>query len=299
MIALAMFQVMVGATVGAVHYEGLTTTSSFAVSPAIRFERHGFAVEASSGYTSGSDGGHAFDGAGTLFLSSPSTSTHLQVDGLLQGSLIAPQGDSTSSELLGLGEVAWALADHGIAAGIGAVRGAIQGTAAATALRTELRGWYGLGDVTLTASVEPTRLSGSWFVEYAGGVERAFGPFDLSGSIRLRQVPGAASNLGGSGSVSWDATQRLTAELDGGRYLRDPYQGLPAGYFVGLAVRYKIAFLRGGVGEGVGAASLGDVSVRAASSSLGFGTHGKSRTVSQLPGKSGTSSGRGHKPELP
>jgi hypothetical protein len=279
-------QLTLGATAGAVHYDQQATRSSLALNPEVRYERRGLVLDASSGYTAGSDGGRVLCGDGTLWAATNQFSGHLQLDGLFQGSLTSPHADSSSSSLFALGELAYAPEGRGVAAGIGAVQGTIQGSGSVTALRTEVRGWYVHDDLTLTASIEPTHLSGSWFVEYAAGADRSIGDWDVSGGLRLRQVSGAGVALGGTGSVSWDFTPRWTAELDLGRYLRDPYQGLPAGYFVSLGVRVKLASWKEGTGEGVGAASVGDVAMHNAL---------KHRTVSQLPG-SGRGTGNGHKP---
>jgi hypothetical protein len=298
-------QLVVGATAGAVRYDGQSTTSSLALNPEVRYERRGFVLDIGGGYTAGSDGGRAADGGGTVWGSTRPGASHLQLDGLLQASLTHPRVDSSSSALFGLGEFAYALADHGIAAGLGTVQASIQGSPSVSALRTEVRGWYVLpdGDVTLTASVEPTRLAGSWFTEFAGGAEWTPGAWDISGGLRLRQVPGSGVGLGGAASFSRDVTPRWAVELDAGRYLRDPYQGLPAGYFISLGVRLKLASWKTGTGEGVGAAALGDVGLKAAERSFGFASHGNSgtgsgtgsgRTVS--PGTNGRGTGNGHKP---
>jgi hypothetical protein len=205
--------------------------------------------------------------------------------------------------------VAYALADRGVAAGIGTVQATIAGTSTVGAFRVELRGWQQLmdGDVTVTGSIEPTRLAGTWFTEFAAGAEWTPGAWDVSGGLRLRQVSGAGTSLGGGGSAAVDVTSRWTVELDAGRYLRDPYQGLPAGYFITLGVRLKVATWNTGTGEGVGAANLGDVSLKAAERSFGFARSGNSGPGSgsgtsgtsgrpTSPGSSGSNSGRGHGP---
>ena len=302
--ALLPAQVMLTTTVGTVRYDGEPAATSVQLAPAVHFERRGLALDATSGWSTANDGSRGFDGSGSAWAATPATRHHLQLDGLVQGSVTSPANDSASSALLALGEAAWALADRGLAAGIGVAHGTIQGLPAANALRAEVRGWTELGDVTFTGAIEPTRFAGTWFVEYAGSAERAVGPLDITGSLRVREVSAAPAAVGGSAEVAWDVSRRLTADLQGGRYLRDPYQGLPPGYFLTLGLKVKLAYLAGGTGEGVGAASLGDVAVRAASNSLGFGTHGNShRGTTQLSGStsgpgssSGRGSGNGHRP---
>ena len=288
--APAFAQLVLGATVGAVKYDSQSTTSSFALNPEIRVERPRFVLDAGGGYTSGSDGGRVTDGGGTIWGATLPTPSHIQLDGLFQVSLTHPQADSSSSALFGLGEVAWALADRGVAAGIGTVQATIAGTPTVGALRTEVRGWYVVanGDVTLTGSVEPTRLSGAWFWDYTAGAEWTPGPWDISAGVRLRQLTSSSMTMGGAGSASYDVTPRWSVELDAGRYLRDPYQGLPPGFFISLGVKLKVATWRSGTGEGVGAANLGDVSLKAAERSFGFAAHG-----SAAPGTgAGTGTGR-------
>lgn len=299
-------QLVVGATAGAVKYDSQSTTTSIAVNPEIRYERRGFVLDVGGGYTTGSDGGRVGEGGGTVWGATRPTAQHLQLDGLLQVGLTHPQADSSSSAILGLGEVAYALADRGVAAGIGTVQATIAGTPTVGAFRAEIRGWQQVadGDVTLTGSIEPTRLAGAWFTEFAAGAEWTPGAWDVSGGLRLRQVSGSSPMLGGSGSAAIDVTPRWTVELDAGRYLRDPYQGLPAGYFISLGVKRKIATWKSGTGEGVGAANLGDVSLKAAERSFGFARSGNSGTgttagTSNRPTSAGTSgrgTGNGHRP---
>ena len=290
-------QITLGATSGAVHYDSASTTNSLSLNPEARYERRGLVLDASGGYTSGSDGSRAVDAGATTWAATRPFAGHVQLDGLLQGSLYRPRGDSGSSMVLGLGEVAVAAEGRGAAVGLGAVHGTIQGSPAANAVRAVLRAWYDFGVVTATASVEPTRLSGSWFTEFTGGLGHSLGPLDIEAGLRLRQVPGTGAQLGGQGSASWDITSRLGAELGGGRYLRDPFQGLPAGYFVSLGVRFKLAsWHTGESGTGVGQASLGDVNL-AAAQSFGFTRHGSSgRSVTRLAkGSGGRGTGNGHK----
>ena len=302
MIVVPLFaQLMISTTGGSVHYDGQPSASSVQFAPEAHYERRGLSLDATGGYTTASDGSRSFDGGATGWAATRPSRGHLQLDGLVQGSLTSPAGDSASSSLFALGEVAWAGADRGVAAGAGVAHGAIQGAPSANAFRAELRGWREVGSVTLAGSLEPTRLNGSWFVEYAGSAERAVGPLDVTGSVRVREASAAPASVGGGAEVAWDLNRRITADLQAGRYLRDPYQGLPAGGFVTLGVKVKLVYLAGGTGEGVGAASLGDVTVRAAANSLGFGTHGTShRPTSSLPssggGTPGRGTGNGHRP---
>lgn len=302
----AQAQVYLGATGGAVHYDSQSTTSSFAFNPEIRLERPGLVFDLGGGYTAGSDGGRVGDGGLTLWAASRPSPSHLQLDGLFQGSVTRPQGDSASSALFGLGEIAYALADRGVAAGAGAVEGSIAGTPSVTALRGEVRGWYAMPDnnLTFTASIEPTRLDAATaYTELAGGAEWAPGAWDVSGGFRLRAATGATS-LGGQGAIARDLTDRINTELDFGRYLRDPFQGLPPGYFVSLAFKVKLANLRARTGQGVSAAELGDVTLKAAERSFGFGRAGATtrRTTTSLPSAagggsaSGRGTGNGHRP---
>ena len=289
-------QVTVGVTSGASRYEGASTTSSFGLNPELRYERPRLIIDATGGYTSGRDGSRAGDAGASLWGATMPFAGHLQLDGLLQGGLTRPQGDSGSSLVTGLGELAYSGEGRGLAFGAGAVHGTVSGSPAANALRLEARGWFDAGFATFTASVEPTRLSGTWFTEYTGGVERSVGPVGLGVGLRLRQVPGSGATLGGQGSLSWDVSARFSAELDAGRYLTDPYQGLPAGYFVSLGIRVTLASWHTDERSGVGQASLGDVNL-AAGQAFGISRHGNKarRSVSPLSkGKSGIG-GRGHK----
>lgn len=289
-------QLVLGASAGVVRYDQQSTTGSLVLAPEIRLERPRFMFDAAGGYTAGSDGGRIGEATGTIWGATRPFSGGYQLDGLVQASTTQPQADSSSQELFVLGELAWSLADRGVGVGLGTVQAGIQGTPAVSAFRAELRGWYVLADsaLTLTGSIEPTQLQGSWFTELAGGAEWTPGSWDVSAGLRLRAVSGAGLSLGGESSVSRDINAQWAVELDAGRYLRDPFQGLPAGYYVSLGVRLKLASWRSASSEGVGAMELGDLSMKAARGAFGM------RTVSSLPapsgGNSGRGSGNGHRP---
>ncbi len=301
----ARAQIYLGATGGAVHYDSQSTTSSFEFNPEIRFERPRFVFDLGGGYTAGSDGEREGTGGGTLWLASRPSPAHFQVDGLFQGSTTQPQAEAASSALFGLGELAYVPGQRGVAAGVGAIQGSIAGTPGVTALRTELRGWFAQpdNDLTFTGSIEPTEMSSAWFTEFAAGAEWSPGPWDISGNLRLR-APSSTTSLGGAASVARDLSDHITMELDVGRYLSDPYQGLPPGNFASLGIKIKLANLRAQTGEGVSAAELGDVTLRAAASSFGFGRTGvkaTGRSSTSLPssasgGSTTRGTGNGHRP---
>ena len=294
-------QLTLGVTGGTVTYEQSSAIQSLGISPEFRLERHGLVLDLAGGYTSGSDGSRSLDGSGTLWRSTAPALGHLRLDGLLQAAHNQPHLDSASTEFNEFGEVTWSGEDGGFGVGGGAAQGTIAGSGTVNALRSGARAWYDFGSVEGTITVQPTRLAGSWYTDYVGGISLSRRLVDIGATARLRQISASPSSVGGDGSVAWHLRPRSTIEFDFGRHLRDPLQGLPAGSYASLEFLWQLWVPKGGLREGESETDLGDLQV-AAAQSLGFTKHGNSsnRGTTQVPSSHGSGNGggtgRGHKP---
>jgi hypothetical protein len=291
-------QLNLGVHAGAVRYEQLPGTGSFVLNPELTLPgvRRLFSLSASA--TTASDGSRSIEGGATLWGATPAVAEHLQLDGMLQGSYTNPRGDSTSYSLLGFAEAAFTGDDYGFALGGGAVRGVITGQPAVNGLRASVRGWRDVGPVSLALSVQPTVLSARiWFTDVTANAEVDPGRSEIAGTLLLRQSPGTGLDLGGEASFAYHVTARLAFAASAGRYLRDPFQGLPQGFHVNVGVVLTLWRPRAAESEGVGKADLTDLELKA----LGINPHGFGRsairvnpaTLKKLSGSSG--GGRGHK----
>lgn len=223
--------------------------------------------------------------------------SHVQLDGMLQASYTSPTGDSTSYSLLGFGEAAFTGDDYGFGLGAGLMQGTITGAGTINALRAGARTWKELGPWTLGLSVQPTALSTKvWFTDVTANAEIDPGRMQISGTALLRQSPATGLDLGGEGSFTYHLAPRAALLATAGRYLRDPFQGLPAGYHVNVGVVLTLWRPKAAEGEGVGQADLTDVTLKA----LGINGRGLGRSAVRInPATSkklsGTKGGRGHK----
>jgi hypothetical protein len=291
-------QLTLGATAGAVRYEQAPGTNSFTVNPEFTLPgvRRLFNVSASG--ATASDGSRSLAGGATLWGATPALAEHLQLDGMLQGAYTNPRGDSTSYSLLGFAEAAFTGDDYGFAAGGGALRGVITGQPAVNALRASVRGWHDVGPVSLSLSVQPTVLSTKvWFTDATLNVEADPGRSEISATALLRQSPGTGLDLGGEASYTYHLMPRVALAASAGRYLRDPFQGLPQGFHVNAGAVLTLWRPRAAESEGVGKADLTDLELKA----LGINRHGLGNSAIRVnPATSkklsgGNGKGRGHK----
>lgn len=292
-------QFNLGATAGAVRYEQVASTNSIALNPDLTLARPRLLWNLAGSATTASDGSRALEGGTTLWGATPPVAEHLQLDGMLQGSYNSPTGDSSSYSLLGFGEAAFAGDSYGVGIGGGVMRGVITGLSAVNAVRASARAWKSFGPWTVALSVQPTALSTKvWFTDVTGTAEIDPGNKEISGTLLLRQSPGTGLDLGGEGSFAYHITPRVAFQASAGRYLRDPFQGLPQGFHVNIGVVLTVWRPAAPEGEGVGKADLTDVNLKA----LGINPHGLGNsairvnpsTAKKLSGSSGSSFGRGH-----
>ena len=291
-------QLTLGATAGDVAYEQVAGTSSFAFEPTLTLPgvRRLFNLSASA--TTASDGSRSLEGGATLWGATPPVAEHLQLDGMLQGAYTSPRGDSTSYSLLAFVEGAFTGDDGGFAVGGGALRGGITGQSSVNALRASVRGWRDLGPVSLGLAVQPTALSTRvWFTDLTVNAEVDPGRAEVSGTALLRQSPGTGLDLGGEASFTYHLTPRVALAASAGRYLRDPFQGLPQGLHVNVGAVLTVWRPHVAESEGVGKADLTDLELKA----LGISPHGLGNSVVRTnPATSkklaAGSNGRGHRP---
>jgi len=292
-------QLNLGANAGEVRYEQVGGTGSVGINPDLTLTGTRLLWNVGGTWSTATDGSRSLEGATTLWGATPMVASHVQLDGMLQGAYTSPAGDSTSYSLLGFGEAAFTGDSYGVGIGAGALGAQITGSSAISALRASARGWAEVGDWTLGLSVQPTALSTKvWFTDVTASAEIDPGKMEISGTALLRQSPATGLDLGGEGSFTYHITPRAAFAASAGRYLRDPFQGLPAGYHVNVGVVLTLWQPRAKETEGVGQADLTDVTLK----SLGINGHGLGQsalrinpaTSKKVSGSSG--GGRGHKP---
>jgi hypothetical protein len=291
----ARAQLILGVKAGAVGYEQVPGTTSFAINPDLTLTGVRRLVDLTASATTASDGSRSLEGGVTLWGATPALAKHLQLDGMLQAAYANPRGDSTSYSLFGFVEGAFTGGDHGLAVGGGVLRGVITGQPAVNALRASVRGWLDAGPVSLSLSVQPTALSTRvWFTDATLDAEVDPGRSEISATALLRQSPGTGLDLGGEALYIYHLTPRVALGASAGRYLRDPFQGLPKGFHVNVGVVLTLWQQRSTEGEGVEQPDLTDLDFKA----LGINPRGLGQSairVTPATSKGGNGNGRGHK----
>jgi hypothetical protein len=293
----ARAQLDLGANAGTVRYEQVSATQSLAVNPVFTLTGERALLNLTGTATTESDGGSSLEAGGTLWGATKPVAEHFQLDGMLQGSSTNPRGDAASYSALAFGEAAWSGESYGVALGAGGARGGIAGQPAIDALRAGVRTWVDAGPVTLTLAVQPTALSTRvWFTDVTASAEVDPGRAEITGTALVRQSPATGLDLGGEADFVYHLTRRVAFAASGGRYLRDPFQGLPQGAHFTVGAVLTLWRPKAAGQEGVGQSDLSDVELKA----LGINPHGFANSVMRanpsttrkLMGHGG--SGRGH-----
>lgn len=298
-------QLAVTANAGTVRYEQATSEQSAALNPEFRIEGRHAAFAATAAFTEGSDGSRILAGGPSLWLATSPIVRHVQLDAQGAFQYTSPRGDSTSYAALGLGEIAFTSDGPGLALGAGGGMGKIAGTPSITAFKTRVRAWFDAGPVSVALAAEPTRIEGSWYTDYGAEADASSGHFEGALTAKLRQSHLTGTSAGGELETAWHLTPALALQLSGGRYLRDPFQGLPAGNFLTLGLKFLLWRPHETGGQGVSESALDEVDFGSAGSLFAHGGGNSllhTRTVpSTGKGNSTTSGGgstfgRGHKP---
>ncbi len=296
--ASAHAQLNLGANAGTVRYEQVAATQSLSLNPEFMLTGGRKLLDLAGTFTTASDGSRSLEAGATLWGATRPLVQHLQLTGLLQGSYTDPRGDSTSYSALGFGELAWAGDGWGIAAGAGAVRGVITGSPAIDAVRGGVRGWTEVGAVSLGLAVQPTALSTRvWFTDVSASGEVDPGRAEISATALLRQSPATGLDFGGEVDFAYHLTGRVAVAATAGRYLRDPFQGLPQGLHLTVGAVLTLWRPKPADSEGAGQASLSDVDFKALGinpRSMGQSTVRTTTAVSK--GQSASAAGRSHRP---
>jgi hypothetical protein len=233
-------QLTVGLAGGTVRYENLATINSVSVNPDMLVIGRYFLFDVTANAITATGSTRFLQGGATFWGATPPFARHVQLTGLLQAQGTKPDGGVGSTALQGFGEVALARPGRGIAVGVGGVRGQLQGQPAVNALRTGARAWMSTGMTTFAVAVEPTRFAGSWFTDYGARAQTYQGPLILVGGLTLRQGTGLVTSAGLDAFARWQFPGAVAFEASGGHYLRDPYQGLPAGWYVTAGFRLTL-----------------------------------------------------------
>jgi len=295
-------QLSVALTGGTVRYENVATASSLSVSPDLLLTSPYLFFDAAANAASGTGGTRVIQGGATFWGATPPMGRFLQLTGLIQAQGTKPEGDVWSSAGQAFGEIALARPGRGVAVGAGGARGQLQGQPAVNALRTGARAWTTAGPAWVALSVQPTRMSdtsgGAWFTDVGGRVQVNRGAWIVVGGATVRGGSGLTTSAGMDAAAFWRSPRGYSFEASGGRYLRDPYQALPAGWYLTAGVRLTLWTPRSaGLRSNVGQATLSTVGV---GSQAGTGLQGTSATRSvpavTKPTSAGGSTGRGHRP---
>ncbi len=288
-------QLNLGASAGAVRYEQVASTTSLEVNPDLTLIGRRVLFNATGDATTASDGSGSLAGGGTLWGATPRVVGRLQFDGWAQGVYTKPVADSSSYSLLAFGEAAWAGDAGGVGLGAGGLTGFISGQGSVNAVRGSARGWRDLGPVSVGLAVQPTLLSTKvWFTDVSGNLEWDPGRSEISGTALVRQSPATGLDLGGELAYTYHITNRVAFAASAGRYLRDPFQGLPQGFHVNAGVVLTLWRPHPAEGEGVSKGELTDLDL----SSLGLNIHGLGHALirsspATSKGLSGTGTGSG------
>lgn len=292
-------QFAVSGNAGTVRNEQASSENSAGLSPEFRLENRHVAFGLAGALTGGADGSRVAMAGPSLWAASNPILPHVFLAGQASAQYTAPRGDSSSYAGMGIGEVALAGEGRGLAFGLGGGFGKITGLAGVGAFKARGRGWFAAGPLALTLSAEPTVIAGSWYADVSLGAWTEFGPLEGDASLQVRQSRSSGTSAGGSLEIAWHFTDRLAAQVSGGRYLRDPFQGLPAGTFLTLGVKVLLWQPASDTASGgVGQSPLGDVDFSSAGGTAVTSHGGGSALfhVRNVPtGAGGTGGGRGHK----
>ncbi len=299
-------QLAVTANAGTVRYESAPSEQSAGLSPELRLQGSHAAFALNAALTSGSDGSRIAAGGPSLWLATSPILHHVQLDAQGSFQYTSPRGDSSSYAAMGVGEIAFTSDGPGFALGAGGGTGKIAGSSAINALKARARGWFDAGPVSFTLMAEPTLISGTWYADFALGGSASVGPVEGELDLQVRQSHTSGTSAGAELDAAWHFARTMALQVSGGRYLRDPFQGLPAGNFVTVGIKAVLWSPRPREGSGVSESALSDVDFGSAG---GLKVHGNGNSLLRIRnvpalshGNSGTSgggsgtTGRGHKP---
>ncbi len=226
----------VGFGVGTVRYpEG--ASFSAALSPAVRYSSPSFMADVAGSIASLPGAVWSSQGRADLWAATaPLTDgVRLGAEGIVAASSRSDGGSTAAAH--GIGEVLWSAPRWGIGVGAGPSWGWSGGTSVA-AFHARGRAWWRPGAATdWQLSVEPTRFQGAWFTDATAGVTVEGSPATLFLSTSVRSPSVYGSEPVGSAFLRVFVSRSVSLELGGGKYLSDPYQGLPPARFVTVGLR--------------------------------------------------------------
>jgi Glycogen recognition site of AMP-activated protein kinase len=231
-----------GVGVGTVRTETGTSFSSASVSPALRYSTPTLVLSASSFVSSLPAGVWATHGRLSVWGTSARVASRWRLGG--EGTLTGTSwtGGAWASAAHALGELYWSAPRWGFGVGGGPSAGWIANEPSVVALHTRARAWWRPGGraagTELQAAVEPTHFFGAWFTDVSAAVSVERGATVLSLSPEARVSSAYGSTGAASAFLQVAISPSWSAEVGGGSYLRDPYQGFPRGGFFSLGVRF-------------------------------------------------------------
>src|SRR5438093_1769306 len=226
LVLAAQRQASVGAGTGVVRYAGGSSFSALTVAPAAQSLSSSLYLAANASVSLLERGVWASQGRGDIWSALAQRGrTRVAVSGTI--------GFSTRSDgvAAGSGSALIEGVRDGVALGAGIVSGVIQHETGVAAFRARGRAWWQLGTPTqLSLTTEATRLLGAWYTDIVGGA--SFDGPRIVGSLWLSGRLSKTSTGAASATLQYFLTPTLAVEASGGKYLRDPYQGLPRAGFI-------------------------------------------------------------------
>ena len=238
--ALSQTQASLGAGVGTVRDTGGSTFSNATLSPAVQFLRPSFFLGANGSVSALPGGVWAEQGRADVWAALPRdglTSSYLALSATVA---VSNRSDGAAAAAgSALGELTLTGGRGGIALGVGAVSGVIERELGITSLRMRARGWWQerAAAPQLSLSIESTRFLDAWYTDVLGGAAVDRGRLVGSFWVTARVSAAYGSKGAVSAAFQYFTTPALSLELSAGRYLSDPFQGLPAAGYVSAGIR--------------------------------------------------------------
>lgn len=228
-----------GVAATAARFADGTSFSSAAVAPALEIGAPAVALSFGGTMATLATSQVAAQAGGSLWATTALTGP-LRLGVQAGGSGVSRPGSRTAV-FHGMADLMWDRGAWGVAAGAGPSSGWIAGAAPVTTLHLRARAWQRVGATTVTASVEPVRWFGSWFVDQALGAGTGRGAARLGVSLLRRSGPAATPSVGGGAQLQVFPRATVAVELAAGSALRDPWQGLPRVSYASAGIRlYRV-----------------------------------------------------------
>lgn len=219
-----------------VHYDGFLPSFAASLTPAARFQRGLFTVDARATWLRFETGHTSSQGLLAASAFTPAV-------GHWRGELAATAGASAYEHFARYRDALGGVRVHFLAPGGGAWVGATLGRAAFGTVARPVRAatfalWSVRRAATLTASITTTRVGDTTYTDLSGLGEWTRGTVTVDGALGARVWSrGAGHGVYGEASASIALRPALALVLAGGRYATDPTRGSIAGHYASAGIR--------------------------------------------------------------